>query len=298
MKIPEKSLPSNLEIPHLRGALGLGDALPGLMVFDSSVHLFDNSWKRPFRSAHYSIILVEKGEMQIKVNLQNHTLNEGNLLIIPPSAIRELSWVENSIHFLSLLFSADFILASGNYTKSVAQLPLFQSDVQPVISLCSDERTIVSRMIELIHLLLIRQNATHKVNEELVRPIFQAVISQVGLCYEEQRKLSTSNSSIVHQFFDLLVSHYKTERNVSFYADKLGIHEKYLSQLLKQKTGHTARGFIIQMVILEAKVLLDYLNLTISNLADQLHFQNQFRFSRFFKKYTLLSPTEYRNGSA
>ncbi|TDE16154.1 AraC family transcriptional regulator [Dyadobacter psychrotolerans] len=296
MKSAEKSLPSNLEIPHLMGALGLSDALPGLMVFDSSVHLFDNTWKRPFRSAHYSVILVQKGQMYVKVNLQEYTLHQGELLIIPPSAIREMSWQENSVHFLSLLFSADFILASGNYTKSVARFPLFKSDEQAMISLNPADQAIVSRMIELIHLLLIRDHAAQKVNEEMIRSVFQAVISQVGYCYEEQRKLSSSYNSIVQQFFNLLVSHYKTERNVSFYASLLGIHEKYLSQLLKQKTTHTARSFMIQMVILEAKVLLDYPNLTISNIADQLHFQNQFHFSRFFKKYTALTPTDYRNG--
>ena len=100
MKSAEKSLPSNLEIPHLMGALGLSDALAGLLVFDSSVHLFDNTWKRPFRSAHYSVILVQKGKLKVKVNLQEYTLHQGELLIIPPSAIREMSWQENSVHFL------------------------------------------------------------------------------------------------------------------------------------------------------------------------------------------------------
>ena len=296
MKTVEKAQPSNLEIPHLMGALGLGDSLAGLMVFDSSVYSFDNTWKRPFRSAHYSVILVEQGQMEVKVNLQEYKLHQGELLIIPPSAIREISWEENSVHFLSLLFSADFILASGNYTKSVAQFPLFKSDEQAMISLNPEDRIIVSRMIELIRLLLIRHHAAQKANEELVRPVFQSVIAQVGYCYEEQRNSRTSNNSIVQQFFDLLVTHYKKERNVSFYAGRLSIHEKYLSQLLKQKTGQTARSFIIQMVILEAKVLLDYPDLTVSNIADQLHFQNQFHFSRFFKKYTALTPTEYRNG--
>jgi AraC-like DNA-binding protein len=280
-----------LEIPHLVGALGLSDALAGLLIFDSSVHLFDNTLKRPFRSAHYSVILVQKGELMVKVNLQEYTVHQGELLIIPPSAIREMSWQGNSVHFLSLLFTTDFILASGNYTKSVARFPLFKSDEQAMISLNPADQAIVSRMIELIHLLLVRHHAAPKVNEEMVRSVFQAVISQVGYCYEEQRKLSSSNNSVVQQFFNLLVSHYKTERNVSFYASLLGIHEKYLSQLLKQKTGHTARSFMIQMVVLEAKALLDYPNLTVGNIADQLHFQNQFHFSRFFKKYTALTPT-------
>jgi AraC-like DNA-binding protein len=74
--------------------------------------------------------------------------------------------------------------------------------------------------------------------------------------------------------------------------------KKYLSQVLKEKTGRTARSYIIQMVILEAKVLLDRLDLSILQIADELHFSNPFHFSRFFKKYTSVTPSAYRNYSA
>jgi AraC-like DNA-binding protein len=296
MKSPEKSLPSNLEIPYLRGAFGLGEATPGLMVFDSAIYSVEKIWDRPFRSSHYSIILVQHGQMQIKVNLQLHSLNQGDLLIVPPSAIREMSWQENSVHFLSLLFAPDFILTSGHYTKSVAQLPLFGDDQQALIVLKTEDRIIIGQMIDLIHQLLIRFKGAQKGEEEILRPTFQATISQIGFCYQEQQMLNPPTKSIVQQFFDLLVKHYKQQREVSFYARSLNIHEKYLSQVLKENTGHTARSYIIQMVILEAKVLLDYPGTTIGNIADELNFQNQFHFSRFFKKYTQLTPSEYRNG--
>jgi AraC-like DNA-binding protein len=115
---------------------------------------------------------------------------------------------------------------------------------------------------------------------------------------ELQKSDAPKSISIVQRFFDLLENHYKQEREVSFYATKLHLHEKYLSQVLKAQTRKTARMFIIQMVILEAKVLLDYNDLTIGEIADRLHFTNQYHFSHFFKQYASMSPTDYRNGRA
>ena len=298
MKFKPKNQPSSLEIPQLLGSFGLSQSIPGLMVFDSSVYSSDTIRKRPFRSSHYSIMLVDQGQMQVKVNLIQYTMRQGDLLVIPPSAIREIVWEGRSVHFLSLLFIPEFILASGNYIRSIAQLPLFKNDEQAIVSLSDEGRIIGLQMIELIHLLLIRDKSQQKGSEQILRSAFQATIGQIGQFFEAQSKPVSLNKSIIHRFFDLLVKHYKLQREVSFYAKLLGIHEKYLSQVLKKETGYTARSFIIQMVILEAKVLLDYPSLSVSTIADQLHFQNQFHFSRFFKKYTSETPTEYRNGQS
>ena len=69
---------------------------------------------------------------------------------------------------------------------------------------------------------------------------------------------------------------------------------KYLSKLIKGLSGRSAHEWIDSFVILEAKNLLKYSDLTIKQIVYQLNFPNQTTFYRFFKTQTGMTPTEYR----
>jgi AraC-like DNA-binding protein len=70
---------------------------------------------------------------------------------------------------------------------------------------------------------------------------------------------------------------------------------KYFSTLIKQETGISAGEWIDRYVTLQAKELITRCrNHTIQQIADDLGFCEQASFSRFFKKQTGMTPTEYR----
>ena len=92
-----------------------------------------------------------------------------------------------------------------------------------------------------------------------------------------------------------LVRDYHTkERNLSFYADKLFLTPKYLSKLIKTISGKSAHEWIDSFVILEAKNLLKYSDMSIKSIVYELNFPNQTTFYRFFKTKTGMTPSEYR----
>jgi len=294
MKKSAKSKPAALEIQQIQHDAGQKDSMDGIMIFDSAVYSLNNIPNRPFRSRHYSLILVHHGQMTVKVNLTSYSLTEKTLLLIQPSAIREMNWNTEDVHFSSLLFLPDFLAASGLHARSFSQLSFLKNETITSLQLEAGQYTITNHTLELIRLILLQESLQNIHKQEMVRPVFQSAILQINQLFGKQPSVQTNNN-IVHRFFDLLTHHYKEQREVSFYAEKLQIHEKYLSQVLKEQTGETARTYIIQMVILEAKVLLDVATLTVSQIAEDLRFSNQFHFSRFFKQYTSTTPTQYRN---
>lgn len=83
-----------------------------------------------------------------------------------------------------------------------------------------------------------------------------------------------------------------------FYASLLHVTPKHLSEVVKAQTGRTAGEWIDQSVILEAKVLLQQKELSISQVADALHFSDQSVFGKFFKVNTGVSPLAYRQSLA
>ena len=107
-------------------------------------------------------------------------------------------------------------------------------------------------------------------------------------------KAVTRQESICSDFIDILSHNYKEQREVSFYADRLCITPKYLSQIVKDNTGKTALELIEDYVIEESKAMLISTTMTIQQISDELHFPSQSVFGKYFKRVTGLSPREYR----
>lgn len=100
---------------------------------------------------------------------------------------------------------------------------------------------------------------------------------------------------LFERFYQLIVRHYRESREVAFYADKLALTPKYFATVIKQTTGMTATEWINRYVLVEAKWLLRQdRQKSIQQIAYLLGFTEQASFSRFFKSYEGVSPTEYR----
>ena len=97
----------------------------------------------------------------------------------------------------------------------------------------------------------------------------------------------THQNDIFQRFISLVNTYSKTERNVSFYADKLCLTPRQASQ-------QTVMDWINQSIILEAKVLLKHSNRLVYQISDELNFPNPSFFSKFFKRMTGMTPQEYQ----
>ena len=82
---------------------------------------------------------------------------------------------------------------------------------------------------------------------------------------------------------------------MAFYADQLCLSPKYLSRLIKEVSGKSAPEWIDAYVMLEAKHLLKYTDISIKEIVFKLNFSNQTVFYKYFKAHTGMTPTEYRN---
>jgi len=105
----------------------------------------------------------------------------------------------------------------------------------------------------------------------------------------------TRQDEIFKSFVSLVHEHCASQREVSFYADKLCISTKYLTGICRAVTGDSAKKIIDDFAILEIKVLLQSTELTVQEIADRLHFPDQSYLGRYFKRHEGISPKEYQN---
>ena len=86
----------------------------------------------------------------------------------------------------------------------------------------------------------------------------------------------------------------RTERDVSYYAERLNVSPKYLSATIKRVTGHSATSYIDRHTV---PILKNYLNderLSRTQIADQMNFTSLSYFSRYCTKHLGQSPNDYR----
>ena len=104
---------------------------------------------------------------------------------------------------------------------------------------------------------------------------------------------SARYEELFQRFIKLVQENYTAERNITFYADKLCVTPKYLSQLIYKASGMYAGEHIDSYVVSEAKVLIKSHKYSVAQVSDILHFSSQAYFCRYFKKHTGFTPIEF-----
>ena len=136
--------------------------------------------------------------------------------------------------------------------------------------------------------------------EKIISSLFAAMFHYVmGIL--QKHSLPAGNDSVsnrtdelFNKFLDLLREYCSTERSVEFYASKMGITPKYLSLILKKKSGRNASKLIDEAVVYEAKRLLKYSGMSINEIALKLNFASQSFFGKYFKQRVGVSPSRYK----
>ena len=97
------------------------------------------------------------------------------------------------------------------------------------------------------------------------------------------------------RFIELLDSGiYREHREVSYYADKLCVTPKYLSEISKKVSGYAANYWINRYTSLDISRLLRDRSLTFVQISDMFHFSSPAYFSRYVQRTLGLNPTQYR----
>jgi len=127
----------------------------------------------------------------------------------------------------------------------------------------------------------------------LLESYLQAFLFHVSSLYEDHAAKGRDDI-LITELMKLIDQHFKNEKEVSFYADKLGVTNKKLTNLCIKKTGKTIKQFILGRLLLEAKKEIFKNEKTFKEIAFDLNFSEPAYFTRFFKKQTSMTPDDFR----
>ena len=239
-----------------------------------------------------------EGETSLTSNLQEFRLKKDSLFIFSPKHILQVQ-SNNRFKAHLIVIAPDFLKRINIDTKRM--MPLFlQFGSLPCMELTHAESQSLRSFISMVEQEL--KGSETDFSSEIIGGLIAATIYKVGDILTHYLTEHPEVDSPIHnraeeyfrQFTELLGEHYKHERSVGFYARQLCITPKYLTTLIKRIGGKSVSEWIDNYVILEAKTLLKYSNMSVQEIAYYLNFPNQSFFGSYFKRNAGMSPSQYK----
>ncbi len=264
----------------------------------AQTHSKMQTFRSPLRIDATIIGICLEGEATVAINLQDYRLQAGSLFVFAPQSMIQLISNEN--------FKAHVIIISTELLKHTNldlkhMMPLIlQFGSHPCIETTEDQSRSLRTMISTIEQEI--GSPEGRFSREIICQLVGAMLYKVGNIlsgYQESHpELSAPLQSRAEEYFRkfmlLLSEHYKEERSVGFYARQLCITPKYLTTLIKRLSHRSVSEWIDNYVVLEAKMLLKYSNMSVQEIAYFLNFPNQSFFGSYFKRNTGMSPSQYK----
>lgn len=255
-------------------------------------HLKAHSFiEKPHRHNFYLLVLFTHGTGIHEIDFDSYDIKRGSLFVVQPGQIH--NWkLSNDIDGFIVFYSQEtYNLYFGN--KKIEEYSIYQS-VKSQPELFFEEEEL--EKIEVYFKLMKAESESIKTKQkDKILNLLDVINIEISRKYlpESNHKTPVYNHKI-DQFEKLIDAHFKTEKSPSFYASKMSITLKHLNRICKSILNKTATQLITERVILEAKRLLIDQNKSISQVAEQLNFENYSYFAKLFKKENGISPSDFR----
>ena len=251
-----------------------------------------NPFNHPFKANKTICCICLKGEIRGRLDLMPYCVKAPAISITLPGQI--LEYESNTSDF-----EAVFILMSEQFNDSLHLPDRFSTFLSvrnnPVISLGPGQLEAIQTYCTMIQRVIRVKDNLNRM--EIVKHLTIAFFYGLGYYFHKSSEVEkiTKSEMLVRDFLKQVQLFHKQERRIDFYADKLQLSSKYLSQVIKNYSGKSAADWIDEYVVLEAKALLKSTNMTIQQISDELNFPSQSFFGKFFKRISGVSPKTYRD---
>lgn len=243
----------------------------------------------------YHLIVITSGEMTVDVNFRIFRMNEHSTLhIFSGESIRAIS-TSADMKGYHVIYSTEFQTEMRTTRKSPISLQLkkeypYQEFTEKEYELIDSS---ITRIIGYIN------DPGHLYQSILIKnEIYSLQLNISNKRRKQHGNMMTGNATrqevIRDRFKNLVEGHCDKQHSVSWYANAMFISPDYLSKIIREYDGTSARAWINARIIEKARFLMQQSDLTLKDISDRLNFQDQSSFGRFFKSNTGQSPKEFR----
>nr|WP_297309044.1 helix-turn-helix domain-containing protein [uncultured Flavobacterium sp.] len=260
---------------------------------NTTIQIFEykNEINFHFNQPYYSIFLFET-DAKVSVNFVEYQIQKNNLLFLAPYQLLT-SEIDIPFSFKLLNFHADFYCIEYHRKEVACNGILFNNlFTEPFISL---PETVLNEIKITFDKIKSYENTDSTSDFSILKTYLQLILalSNKEKQLDDFRK-NEDRSAISPDFIQMVESNFLKQKSVDFYADSYSISLNHFSKKIKSIYGKSPKTLIQERLILESKKQLHLTYKNINEIALYLGFQDEFYFSRFFKKHVGVSPKIFR----
>ncbi len=300
----KKEITAIKTVSQAHDLLGLKKPLhPLISVFQHSDPNLRTDFSDQTFSMNLYMIGLKDGELgTLKYGRNSYDYDSGTMVFLSPNQIfspQNLQISKDSKGW-TLLFHPDLIRKS-ELGKSISQYSFFSYESNEALQISEEEKEFITQLKKRIESEYLQN--IDKYTQDLIIMNLESIIKYCKRYYSRQFYTRTNLNKDYIIKFERFLEYYFTSNelitkgipSIKQCGEALNMSGHYLSDLLKNETGKSAKELIHLKLTEKAKNILLTTNLSINEVAYDLGFEYPNHFSKLFKVKTGMSPSEYRN---
>ncbi len=244
---------------------------------------------QPRKLTSYFIVLIESGSISYKLDLEDITLTDGELLFAMPNQIFTPPYKADNLKYFKVLFDEN-TLAMLPQQFSFLVNPLNTQKIIPDNATRQRVQKVFDILSQLLH------TEKHQTDTEIILAYLNLLLAELNSSYfknKEPVNILNANLSKFIEFKLVVETHLTEQPSINVIAEKLALTTNSLYRIVKEYSGVSPKNFFTSRLMIEAQRKLHYSNLSVKELAYELGFNDADYFSKLFKKCTGKSVTEF-----
>lgn len=243
----------------------------------------------PHAHDFYLVMLFTKGSGKHTIDFNQYTVKRGAVFFMSPAETHSWDLSKETDGYV-LFFNPAFYLMDA-LPRQIKYLPFFNPENKLNYGQLKNDA------IETIEKIIKQMDAENKeasaFKKNILRSYLDILLYKLANVLQTKNVLSTELNP-VPTLLSLIEENYKAHKPISFYAEKLHMGTQKLNVICNDQLHKTVHLLLQDRLLTEAKRLLAYSSLTISEIAYQLNFNDNSYFNRFFKRAEGVTPEQFR----
>ena len=268
-----------------------------------------NAEKESVKLTKTGLFLCKAGSVTLTIDGIEYQMHKGSLIVY--FSYSTLHIKSHTPNLKGTLIGANletiqpmlYNVSNFNALFVIKQAP-YQSISEIQFKMLTEHISLLKEVAEKVK--LEKENKTDNANQPIIEIarkqaelLSYSLMLEVLQCYTNVTPSNRSFSrkdEVLQKFVTQLYRNYRTQHEVSYYAEQQFLTTRYFSTIIKECSGKSPTQWIATALLVEARNLLAHTNMTIKEISDALSFPNQSYFGKWFKNLTTLSPLDFRKG--
>ncbi|WP_010182389.1 AraC family transcriptional regulator [Aquimarina agarilytica] len=272
------------------------------MDFDSnfyirkfSDHVKENLFiEKPHAHDFYLMLLVTKGAGKHYIDFKEYEVHPGAMFVLAPGLVHRWN-MSKDIDGYILFFTKKYFMLDFKH-DNLSRFPFFKKHSSvPYIRLTKKHTKEVYKFYELMN----KEYHTRDLDyHEMIRMYLNTILIRLSRKLLGQKSAAYAyNYEIVqlNTFEELIETYFIEHKPIGFYSDAMNLSTKQLSHICKKLVAKVPSELLMDRIILEAKRLIIYTDLSINQISIKLNYSDSSYFVRLFKKMCNQTPEQFRS---